>query len=181
MTEMTWEKPKNLQTEKPKNSLGGRWKFLVGGLLILGAVAYMIYSSTLTGARFFITVEEVVNQPSFVGETVRLTGAVVGDTIQYNPETGDLAFTIAHIPQEYDDLATVLHLVANDPTTTQLQIVMQDEVMPDLLQHEAQAIITGKMGEDGKFHASELLLKCPSRFQEDTPGNMIHITAVPSN
>ena len=40
--------------------------------------------------------------------------------------------------------------------------------MPDLLQHEAQAILTGALGVDGVFYASELLLKCPSRFEEST-------------
>ena len=38
--------------------------------------------------------------------------------------------------------------------------------MPDLLQHEAQAIMTGRLGDDGVFYADELLLKCPSRYEE---------------
>jgi len=49
---------------------------------------------------------------------------------------------------------------------------MANQAMPDLLQHEAQAILTGKLEEDGTFMATELLLKCPSRFEEKTPGQM---------
>ena len=41
--------------------------------------------------------------------------------------------------------------------------------MPDLLQNEAQAIMTGKMGEDGVFYATELLLKCPTKYEEAVP------------
>ncbi len=41
--------------------------------------------------------------------------------------------------------------------------------MPDLLQNEAQAIMTGKIGEDGVFYASELLLKCPTKYEEAVP------------
>jgi cytochrome c-type biogenesis protein CcmE len=45
--------------------------------------------------------------------------------------------------------------------------------MPDLLQNEAQAILSGYLGEDGIFHANELLLKCPSRFEEALPDQSI--------
>jgi cytochrome c-type biogenesis protein CcmE len=40
---------------------------------------------------------------------------------------------------------------------------------PDLLRDEAQAIVTGHLGEDGVFYADELLLKCPTRYQEEVP------------
>jgi cytochrome c-type biogenesis protein CcmE len=40
---------------------------------------------------------------------------------------------------------------------------------PDLLQHEAQAIMTGRLGEDGKFFADELLLKCPTKYEDAVP------------
>ena len=37
------------------------------------------------------------------------------------------------------------------------------------LRNEAQAIMTGHMGEDGVFYAEELLLKCPTRYEEAVP------------
>jgi len=37
------------------------------------------------------------------------------------------------------------------------------------LKDEAQAIVTGKIGEDGVFYADELLLKCPTRYEEQVP------------
>jgi cytochrome c-type biogenesis protein CcmE len=30
--------------------------------------------------------------------------------------------------------------------------------------------MTGKVGEDGIFYAEELLLKCPTKYEEDVPG-----------
>jgi cytochrome c-type biogenesis protein CcmE len=42
--------------------------------------------------------------------------------------------------------------------------------MPDLLQDEAQAIMTGLLGDDGVFYADELLLKCPTKYEEAVPG-----------
>jgi cytochrome c-type biogenesis protein CcmE len=29
--------------------------------------------------------------------------------------------------------------------------------------------MTGKIGEDGVFYADELLLKCPTKYEEDLP------------
>jgi cytochrome c-type biogenesis protein CcmE len=173
MANLAWEKSpaseKGKVEEKLKRRKSERLKFMVGGLLILGAVAYLIFSSTVSGARYFIMVDDVVNNPEYIGQTVRLSGAVIGDTIDYEAETGTLIFTIANIPREFDDLAQTLHEAANDPTRTQLVVHMNDTTMPDLLQHEAQAILTGSLGEDGIFYGTELNLKCPTRFEEHTP------------
>jgi cytochrome c-type biogenesis protein CcmE len=47
--------------------------------------------------------------------------------------------------------------------------VIYTGVKPDLLRHEAQAIMTGQLGDDGIFHAEELLLKCPTKYEEAVP------------
>ena len=151
-------------------------RFLIGGgtggVLILGAIAYLVVSSTLMGAQFFITVDEVVSDPSYIGQEVRISGAVIGDTIEQNTvfvserQRNAITFTITHIPEEFDNLAEALHLSVSNPDATRLQIYYEGP-MPDLLQHEAQAILTGALGEDGVFYANELLLKCPSRFEGD--------------
>lgn len=164
---MTWEKAKN--TEKLKKGKNNRWKFLLAGILVLGAIAYLVFTSTVSGARFFITVDEVLANPNYQGQSVRLSGAVLGDTINYDSETGTLEFTIVNIPREFTDLAQTLHDAVNNPNSQQLKIHMDNTVKPDLLKHEAQAILTGKLGEDGIFYATELNLKCPTRFQEGPP------------
>ena len=66
-------------------------------------------------------------------------------------------------------LAEVLHQAVNDPTAPKLQ-VEYNGVKPDLLRNEAQAIMTGKLGEDGVFYAEELLLKCPTKYEDAVPG-----------
>lgn len=175
MAQTTWEKPKH--TEKPKRRVSAeRAKFLLGGLLILGAVFYLLVSGTMQGARFFITVDEVINDSSYVNQTVRVSGAVVGNSIEYDSDNAIIRFTVVNIPSEFDDLATALHDAILDPTSSRMDVIVEDEPMPDLLQHEAQAILTGEFGEDGLFHASELLLKCPSRFEEGAPEGLSNIS-----
>ena len=48
-----------------------------------------------------------------------------------------------------------------------MRIVALNEPMPDLLQHEAQALVEGRI-ENGTFVANPdgLLLKCPTRYEE---------------
>jgi len=171
MAQATWEKPQ-INTA-PTVRTGGRLKFLIGGLLILVAVGYLIISGTASGARYFITVDELLQDPSYVGKTVRIAGAVVGESIQYDDRNLIIDFTIANVPNDYENLAEALHLAVNDTTRQRLQIRVEDQVKPDLLQHEAQAILTGRLDENGVFHATELLLKCPTRFEEAHPGSAI--------
>jgi cytochrome c-type biogenesis protein CcmE len=171
----TWEKPVPQEKEKrtPDSNSSDRWKFVVGGLLLLGAVAYLLVSGTTSGARYFITVDDIVNDSDYVGQTVRVSGAVLGDTIEYDAQNLILDFTIANIPTETTNLAKTLHEATIDPNVTRLAVHIENEVKPDLLTNEAQAILTGELGDDGVFYASELLLKCPSRYEENTPGQSI--------
>lgn len=170
MTDTTWEKPKVEGKQLPKSN---RIQFILAGLILLGAVAYLIFSGTITGGQYFLTVDEVVNNPEYEGRSVRLSGAVLGDSIVFDAETLSLDFTIVHIPSEFDNLAETLHDAVNNPDATQISVHLDNEVIPDLLQHEAQAILTGTLGEDGVFYATELLLKCPSRYEEAVPGQSI--------
>lgn len=153
----------------------GRSKFLVGGLLILAAVVYLIASSANATAEYFMGVESVLaRQEELVGKKLRISGAVIGETIQYDPDTLMLTFVVAHVPESNAEieaqggLAEVLHKAVNDPNRARLKVVYHG-VKPDLLTNEAQAIMTGTLGEDGVFYATELLLKCPTRYEEALP------------
>lgn len=99
---------------------------------------------------------------------------MIGDTIQYDPSTLTLSFDVAHVPGDNADieaqggLAFVLHEAVTDPTRARMQVVYVGP-KPDLLRDEAQAIMTGKLGDDGVFYADELLLKCPTKYEEAVP------------
>ena len=160
---MSWEKPSTAILPKRNKS----WQFWLGFALILGAVAFLILGNTLGGAQYFTTVESLMAAPQeHVGKTIRISGAVVGETIQYDSKTLNIAFTIAHIPEGEDNIGEALFVAANDPNAVRLPVYIENTVKPDLLRHEAQAILTGTLGEDGVFYATELLLKCPSRFDD---------------
>jgi cytochrome c-type biogenesis protein CcmE len=155
-----------------------RAKFFIGGLLIFAAVAYLIYSSIQSTSQYFLTVKELqAKGASIVGRDVRISGAVIGDSIRYDSKTLTLTFTIANTPGDQKEidkaggLAKVLHQAVIDPKAEHIQIVYKG-VKPDLLRNEAQAIVTGKLGQDGVFQASELLLKCPTKYEDAVPNQV---------
>ena len=150
-------------------------KFVIGGVLILGAVVFLIWTSTAATQEYFLTVDELnAKGSSVVDKNVRVSGAVIGDTIQYDAQTLTLTFEVAHVPgdqavlEDEGGLAEALHQAVMDPSRSRMKVVYVGP-MPDLLRHEAQAIVTGQLGDDGIFHADELLLKCPTKYEEAVP------------
>ena len=159
----------------PVTKKGGRGKFLVGGALILAAILYLIVTATQSTAQYYYTVQELKDRgASEVGKNVRISGAVVGESVQYNAETLELRFTVANMPgdQEQIDalggLAAVLKSAVSDPTTARLNVIYAG-VKPDLMKGEAQAIMDGRLDENGLFHADTLLMKCPTRYEGAPP------------
>lgn len=171
---MDFAENRTLDAVHPRHS-GSRVKFIIGGLLIAAAVIYLIVSTLGSTSQYFMTVQELNEKGAAVMEReVRVSGAVLGDTIEYDPDTLTLKFTIAHTPGDQEEvdaaggLAAVLHAAVMDPTAPRLQVVYNG-VKPDLLRNEAQAIMTGKIGDDGVFYAEELLLKCPTKYEDAVP------------
>jgi cytochrome c-type biogenesis protein CcmE len=139
-------------------SNASRTKFLVGGLVILVAVGYLIVTGFGSSAQYFLTIAELRDKGStIVGDDVRVSGVVIGDSIQYDAQTLRLDFAVV---DSLDDQSNPLHVVYYGPK-------------PDLMQHEAQAIIEGVWQPDGQFlahdKADSLLLKCPTRYEEEFP------------
>lgn len=167
MAQTTWEKVADSSEGTAATPRGaGRWKFLVGGIAMLGAVVYLILSGTASGALPLLSVDELVNNPKYTGQLVRVTGAVLGDTINFDGENLIIEFTVASIPPDVEDLAQALYEATLDPDAAHMPVRVEGQPKPDLLQNEAQAIMTGTLGENGVFIANEVLFKCPSRYGE---------------
>jgi len=125
--------------------LKARGKFIFGGAIIALAVGYLIVSSIGGSTAYYLTVEEVKAQgPS--ERIVRVAGTVVGETIEWNAQELMLKFEIA-------DESGSLAMIYNGPR-------------PDMLRDGAEVVVEGRYTERGSFEASNLLLKCPSKYEE---------------
>jgi cytochrome c-type biogenesis protein CcmE len=159
------------ETTAPAN----RTKFVIGGLLIVAAVIYLIASSTQAAAQYYLTIDELVtSSESYNDRDIKVSGAVIGDSVTYDTESLTLRFTAVNVPADLDEiedeggLAEVLHNAVINQDANRIEVVYVGP-KPDLLRHEAQAIVTGRVGEDGVFYADELLLKCPTRYEDEVP------------
>ena len=156
MAETTWTTEKG-DLLKPRSN---RMKFVVGGVLIVAAIVYLVVNAMTGNTQLYKTVGEFYSEQSrLVGRDLRVSGLVVGDSIQFtqiDATTSRLEFDIV------DDLQN---------PNQRLRIVAMNEPMPDLLQHEAQAMVEGHAEDGGVFHANQggLFLKCPTRYEEAGP------------
>lgn len=141
-----------------------KFSYLFGLVLIILALAYLWVSSNLIGGQYFVTVQDLQSDASYLGKPAQVIGAVIGSSIEYDVEKLSLRFTIAHMPVRSEDLARAIFEAANDPERAQLTIQLDGEVMPAQLQDHAQAIVSGNLAADGIFHATQLQFKCPTRF-----------------
>ena len=129
-------------------------------LLAAAAVAFLLVNAFSGNTQLYVTVEEYyADQGKMAGRDLRVSGWVLGDSIQFtqiDAATSRLEFDIV------DDLSV---------PGNRLHIVVHNEPKPDLLQHEAQALVEGRADQNGVFTAipGGLMLKCPTRYEEMEP------------
>lgn len=159
MADTTWTNTGEETLFPGKNS---RLKFVVGGVLLVAAIVFLVVNAMSGGTQLYKTVNEFyAEQNQLVGRDLRVAGFVIGDSIQFtqiDATTTRLEFDIV------DDV--------NNPEQ-RLHIVAMNEPMPDLLQHEAEALVEGSANQEGEFISNPggLLLKCPTRYEELDPAD----------
>lgn len=144
-----------LADEKP-----GRLKFIVAGVLVVGAIIALVANAVQSDSQVFITVDEYfADEANYIDRDVRVAGWVVPDTVVYTQLGAESSRLEFEIVETLENPGRTMHVVAlNEPK-------------PDLLTGEAQAVAVGRMGEDGSFYVNPngLLLKCPTRYEEMDP------------
>jgi cytochrome c-type biogenesis protein CcmE len=132
-----------------RKSANKNLKFIIGGLLVIGLVIVLIVQATMSTGAYYLTVSELnAKGTEMVGERVRVSGTVVADSEVWQAKEMTLAFAIT------------------DESGKQLPIVFYGP-RPDNFQRAAEAIVEGELLADGSFQANTLLLKCPSRYEEE--------------
>jgi cytochrome c-type biogenesis protein CcmE len=123
-----------------------KFKFIVGGVIIVLVIVYLIYTGIQSSSAYYLTIDELYARSDLMGRQVRVSGLVDAATIDYNSKDLILAFDISSETGQH------LPVVFNGP-------------MPDQMREGAEAIIEGKF-DGSTFNANTLLLKCPSRYEE---------------
>jgi cytochrome c-type biogenesis protein CcmE len=121
-------------------------KFLIGGIIIFAAIGYLAYTGFQSSATYYYTINELLAQKgSIQGSNVRVTGQVAGDSVQTEPATLTMKFTIIDGP-------------------ACLPVVYKGAV-PDTFKAGIDVVVEGRLENDGVFRASVILTKCPSKYE----------------
>ena len=124
-----------------------RTKFLAGGVVILGALAYMIYAGVTQSAVYFVTPAELQAAP-VVGKAYRLGGLVAPGSMSWEPRALDLRFSLT------DGKATVP--------------VRHKGTAPDLFGEGRGAIVDGSWTPEGYFKATLIMAKHSEEYAAPT-------------
>ncbi len=113
---------------------------------MLVAIIYLLYLSLGTSVSYYVTVSEFYSRQNELNDVnLRVAGKVAGP-IDWNAEEVELKFTIT---EGGKDMPVVYH-----------------GAQPSGFKAGSSILVEGKCGSDGVFRARQLILKCPSKYEE---------------
>jgi len=121
-----------------------RTRFVAGGLVIVAALAYLIYAGVSQSVVYFVTPTELGASP-VPGKAYRLGGLVQPGTLKWNPRALDLRFTLS----DGQNSVPVRH--RGTP--------------PDLFAEGRGAVVEGTWSRDGYFQATTILAKHSEEYK----------------
>lgn len=137
-----------------------RTKWLAGGVLILGSAGVLMANAIKATGEYYLTPQElatkVSSDPSFVETGVKVGARVVPGSIVRAPGGREVSFRVSDGAQTYP--------------------VVYHGITPDTFTDGVDVVVEGRLGHDGTFHATTLLAKCASRYENapekyrSTPG-----------
>ena len=137
-----------------------RSKFLLGAGVILAAAGYLMATSIRDTGMYYVTPTELASKlaadSSLRDVGIKLGARVVPGSIKREAGGREYAFHVT-------DGAQVVPVVYRG-------------IAPDTFTDGVDVVVEGRMGRDGTFHATTLLAKCASRYENapekyrDTPG-----------
>ena len=131
-----------------------RTRFLVISVVIILSLGYMIYAAFPGNALYFVTVSEFNNRTEIQdGRVLRVSGKLVEGTFGREGNSINSQFQITD--QDGDSPGTTL-------------LASYTGVLPDLFFNpHSELILEGTYGGNQVFHADEILVKCPSKYQAE--------------
>ncbi len=120
-------------------------KYLVGLLLIFGVIGYLIFFGISSTQQYYLTPSELFGKgQAMIGQGNRIGGSLVANSIHQDIKANKISFSITdgktNLPVSYDG------------------------VVPDTFPKATQVIVEGKLNANGTFVASDVLAKCPSKY-----------------
>ena len=121
-------------------------RYLIGGGILVVVVAYLLYLSFGTSVSYYVTVSEFLDKDAELHDaTVRVAGKIADNPIEWNAEDLELRFDIT----EGGHVLTVVY----------------KGTKPGGFKEGSNILVEGNYQSDEIFHASQLIMKCPSKYE----------------
>jgi cytochrome c-type biogenesis protein CcmE len=118
-------------------------KYLFGGGIIVVFMAVMIYLFTQTNVQYESSFSKVMKE----GKTVKATGSWIKEK-----------------NYEIDISNNIFSFYMKDPEGNVMKVIYHGTI-PNNFESSTSLVVTGKFLK-GDFHATDILTKCPSKYQD---------------
>jgi cytochrome c-type biogenesis protein CcmE len=130
-------------------------RFLIGALLLVGAVGYLMYTGVQQTAVYYLTMDEFFErEDSLVNEGVRIAGRVQSGSVsrRMTPRGEELQFRLGDFDADAGDGLPVYFV----------------GVTPDMFKDGGGTdVIVEGVYRDGVLQAQSVLTSCPSKYEAE--------------
>ncbi len=126
-------------------------KVIIISITFLSSFVYLLFLGMKEGTMFYLEVSEFVQQVDKIGDRkVRINGAVSKGTLNFDPETHKLVFTL------------------KDTKGPEILRVVYKGAPPDLMEKEGITLVVEGSYDKRQniFVSKKLLVKCPSKYEK---------------
>ena len=123
-------------------------RYIVGGIILLLVLGYLSYIGLGSSVTYYVTVSEFKARGTELYNTdVRVAGEIADNPIDWNAEDIELRFTITEGGET-------------------MKVIYQG-VQPSGFKPGSNILVEGKYHSDGVLWASQLIMKCPSKYEPE--------------
>jgi cytochrome c-type biogenesis protein CcmE len=126
-------------------------KVIVISILLVASFAYLVLLGMKEGTMFYLEVSEFVEQVEQLGDRkVRVNGAIVKDSLNFDPKALKLVFKL------------------KDTKGPELINVVYRGAPPDLIEEDGVTLVAEGSYDSRQniFVSKKLLVKCPSKYEK---------------
>jgi cytochrome c-type biogenesis protein CcmE len=125
-----------------------QYKFVVGIVLIVSAVAVLVYTAVDQTKMYMLTVDEYLSQrQAYAGTTVRVAGRVRPESMEWNADRRELRFQLG------------------DMQGSGVVAVHYAGLLPDMFAEGRDVVVEGPPHDGEVFEARNVLTSCPSKYE----------------
>ncbi|MCL6454392.1 MAG: cytochrome c maturation protein CcmE [Alicyclobacillus sp.] len=125
-----------------------RWRLVAALVVVVCVIGLLVRTAITHASTYYVTVAQYLEEsPQDQARQTTISGEIIGSSVQWNPQTRLLRFDI------------------EDKTGGPRVHVTYQGDKPDDFSNNWPVVVTGRRQPTGDFLATNLLIKCPSKYE----------------